>query len=37
MSGFGFGNEPIIPTPDWHITSPNVDPDEWVEEEEDED
>lgn len=21
--------EPIIPEPDWGITSPNVDPDEW--------
>ena len=28
MSGF----EPIIPEPDWGITSPNVDPDEWIEE-----
>ena len=21
--------DPIIPEPDWGITSPNVDPDEW--------
>jgi hypothetical protein len=35
MSGFGFGNEPIIPEPDWGNPSPNIDPDEWVEEEED--
>jgi hypothetical protein len=25
--------DPIVPSPDWHIT-PSVNPDEWVEEEE---
>jgi hypothetical protein len=25
--------DPIVPTPDWGNPSPNVNPDEWVEEE----
>jgi len=29
--------DPIIPDPDWGITSPNIDPDEWIEEDEEED
>lgn len=29
------GFEPIIPEPDWGITSPNVDPEEWEDDDED--
>jgi hypothetical protein len=31
MSGF----EPIIPNPDWGNPSPSVDPDEWIDDDED--
>jgi hypothetical protein len=27
--------DPIVPTPDWGNPSPNVDPDEWNDEDED--
>ena len=27
--------DPIIPEPDWGITSPSVDPDEWEDDDED--
>lgn len=26
--------DPIVPEPDWGITSPNVDPDEWYDDDE---
>jgi hypothetical protein len=28
---------PIIPEPNWGLPSPNIDPEEWIEDEEDED
>jgi len=33
VSGF----EPIIPNPDWGNPSPSVDPDEWIDDDEDSD
>lgn len=37
MSKFGYSFDPIVPEPDWDITSPDVDPDEWVDDDDDED
>jgi hypothetical protein len=31
MSGF----EPIVPNPDWGNPSPSVDPDEWIDDDDD--
>lgn len=33
----GYSFDPIVPEPDWGITSPNIDPDEWVEDDDDDD
>jgi len=36
MSSIGFGNEPIVPEPAWGLPTPNIDPSEWEEEEDEE-